>query len=46
MTAFMSAEYAAIFEIQQQIIQYECDEGQIDWVGVEVGVRGLLIAWY
>ena len=42
MTEFMNMDYAVVFETQQQIIQYECDE---EGEG-GVGVRGLLIAWY
>jgi len=47
MTAFMNMDYAAVFETQQQIIQYECDEegeGQTEGWGGCGGVGGLLIA--
>jgi len=41
MTAFMNMDYGAVFETQQQIIQYECDEegeGQTGgWGGCGVG---------
>lgn len=38
----MNMDYAVVFQTQQQIIQYECDEeGEGGW-----GCGGLLIAWY